>query len=56
MKILMMDVGGSNVKLMVSGSDEVRKFKTGRDFTPGKLVLEMTQATRDWEFLWGSLD
>jgi polyphosphate glucokinase len=36
MKVLMVDVGGTNVKLMASGHEGVRKFKSGRRLTRGK--------------------
>ena len=30
-RILMIDIGGSNVKVMVSGNEVMRKFPSGRD-------------------------
>lgn len=46
----MLDIGGTNVKLMVSGRDEVRKVPSGRELTAEKMVQEVTDATSDWKF------
>jgi polyphosphate glucokinase len=48
-KILVIDVGGSNVKLMVSRFEK-RKFKSGRDLTPREMVAQMKTLLRDWSF------
>jgi polyphosphate glucokinase len=40
MKVLMIDIGGSNVKMMVTGNREMRKFRSGRELT----------AVGDWDF------
>lgn len=37
-RILVIDVGGNNVKFIVSGDAERRKFPSGSDFTPAQLV------------------
>lgn len=50
MKILMADVGGTNVKLMVDGSEEVRKVPSGREFTGKQMVKEVLEATSDWKY------
>src|SRR5882672_4432913 len=50
MKILMIDIGGSNVKLMASGHDEVRKFKSGPKLSPRRLVAKTLKLVRDWKF------
>lgn len=49
-KILMIDVGGTNVKLMVTGSDEVRKVPSGSNFTARQMTREVLGATRDWRY------
>ena len=48
-KILVIDVGGSNVKLMISSAQK-RKFKSGPDLTPRKMVAQMKPLLRDWRF------
>jgi len=46
----MVDVGGSNVKMMVSGSDEMRKFPSGNELTANAMVEGVKAATEEWQF------
>ena len=48
-RILVVDVGGSNVKLMIS-CREKRKFKSGPDLTPREMVAQMKPLLQDWNF------
>jgi len=48
-KILVIDIGGSNVKLMISRTER-RKFKSGRKLTPRALVDQIKPLVADWEF------
>jgi predicted NBD/HSP70 family sugar kinase len=48
-RILVIDVGGSNVKLMVSRAAR-RKFKSGRKLTPRAMVDQIKPLVADWEF------
>src|SRR5438067_5900472 len=50
MKILVIDVGGSHLKLMVSDSDERRKVDSGPDLVPKQLVKQVRELTQDWKF------
>ena len=50
MKVLMIDVGGTNVKLMVSGCDECRQFSSGRGLSPQVMMERIRQQTRDWTY------
>src|SRR5882757_9446520 len=50
MKILMIDVGGTNVKLMASGHEGRRKVPSGRKLTADDMVKEVLNATKDWEY------
>ncbi len=50
MRILMIDVGGTNVKLMVSGHEGRRKVPSGPKLTAKKMVNEVLNATQDWEY------
>jgi polyphosphate glucokinase len=50
MSILVVDVGGNNVKLLVSGASDPRKFPSGRDFSPEELVRNIRAQTADWVF------
>jgi glucose-6-phosphate isomerase len=50
MQVLVIDVGGTHVKLMHSGSTEVRKFDSGDGFTPQKVVAGVKTHTVDWTY------
>ncbi|MDQ3199600.1 MAG: ROK family protein [Verrucomicrobiota bacterium] len=49
-KILVIDVGGSNVKLMISQEEKRRKFPSGPKLTPDEAVAEIKKETKDWDF------
>jgi polyphosphate glucokinase len=38
MKVLVNDIGGTNVKLLATGQDAPRKFPSGPDLTPEQMV------------------
>ena len=48
-KILVVDIGGSNVKLMIS-REEKRKFESGPELTPKSMLTQMEAALEGWEF------
>jgi hypothetical protein len=48
-KILVIDVGGSNVKLMISRTER-RKFKSGGKLTPRAMVNQIKPLVADWQF------
>ena len=48
-RILVIDVGGSNVKLMISRAGK-RKFKSGPDLTPRAMVTQTKPLVSDWKF------
>lgn len=50
MNILVIDIGGSHVKAMLSGSEERRKFDSGRDMTPEKLVDGVRALLGEWTY------
>jgi polyphosphate glucokinase len=50
MKILVLDVGGTNLKLLATGQTEPRKVPTGPEFTPAKLVAAVQEMATDWSF------
>ncbi len=49
-KILVVDIGGSNVKLMISAKEKRRKFASGPKLTPAQAVAEIKKETKDWAF------
>lgn len=48
--ILAIDVGGSHVKCLLSGESTRRKFASGPDLTPQKMVRKVLQIAADWHF------
>ena len=50
MKILVIDVGGTNVKLLASGQRQPRKFPSGPQLTPEQMVEGVLEATKDWDY------
>lgn len=50
MNILVIDIGGTNVKIWTSGEDEKLKFPSGKDLTPDTLIEKVREATADWQF------
>jgi polyphosphate glucokinase len=50
MRILVLDVGGSHVKLKLSDGEEVRKFASGPDMTPVELVQGGHTTAADWQY------
>jgi len=49
-KILVIDVGGSNVKMMISAEEKRRKFPSGPKLGPAEAVAQIKEVTRDWSF------
>jgi polyphosphate glucokinase len=50
-KILAVDVGGSHVKLLLSGGDhEARRFESGPDLGPQEMVERIVALTEDWPY------
>lgn len=50
MNVLVIDVGGSNVKLHCSTEGDVRRFPSGPDLKPDRLVTQVRESTRDWQY------
>ena len=50
MNILVIDIGGTNVKVLASGHEAPRKFPSGRELTPGRMVAGVSAATKDWAY------
>ncbi|MGZ5019359.1 MAG: hypothetical protein ACXWAV_02935, partial [Chthoniobacterales bacterium] len=48
-KVLVIDIGGTNVKLMISRSRK-RKFNSGKKLSPKQLVAQIEECTEDWKF------
>ena len=50
MRILAVDIGGSQIKLLVSDVAEPRKAASGKRFTPVQMVAAVKRLTRDWKY------
>ncbi len=50
MQVLVVDVGGTNVKLMASDASQPRSFDSPPSLTPDLLVSRVRQATADWSY------
>ena len=49
-RILAIDIGGTNVKLLASGEHEPLKIPSGKTMTPGRLVESVLDASKQWKF------
>jgi polyphosphate glucokinase len=50
MRVLAVDVGGRHVKALVQGEAERRRFKSGPDLTPERMVAETLELVDGWDF------
>jgi polyphosphate glucokinase len=48
--VLVVDVGGHNVKILAMGQTEPRKLSSGPKFTPEQMVLGVKELTQDWRY------
>lgn len=49
-KVLVIDVGGTNVKLLATGQNEPRRYPSGPSMTPQKMVRLVKKCVADWRF------
>jgi polyphosphate glucokinase len=50
MKVLMIDIGGSNVKFMNSRGGEMRRLQSGPELSADEMVHGVLAQTSDWEY------
>ena len=50
MKVLVIDVGGNNVKMRVSDDETSRRFKSGPDLTPERVVAGVAETAEGWDY------
>jgi polyphosphate glucokinase len=50
MEVLVIDVGGSSVKLWHSGHQEHRRFESGKELTPERMVESTLQLLEGWSY------
>jgi polyphosphate glucokinase len=50
MKVLVIDVGGTHVKILVKGAKEKREVDSGPTMTARQMVSSVRQLAKDWEY------
>jgi predicted NBD/HSP70 family sugar kinase len=50
MNVLVVDIGGTNVKVLVTGHDEARRFPSGPKMKPIQMVSQVKRITKDWKY------
>lgn len=49
-RVLVVDVGGTSVKILATGQDEHRSFPSGPRLTPRQMVTGVKKLARDWSY------
>jgi polyphosphate glucokinase len=49
-KVLVIDVGGTSVKILASGQTEVRSFRSGPTLTPRRMVAGVKKLAAEWPY------
>jgi polyphosphate glucokinase len=50
MKVLSIDIGGTHVKILLSGETTERKMASGSDYTPSQMVEDVKTLAKGWNF------
>ena len=50
MKVLIIDVGGTHVKVLATGQDRERQFVSGATLTPKRMVSKVRKLVADWKY------
>ncbi len=50
MNVLVVDVGGSNVKILATGQEEPRQFSSGPKLTAERMVSGVRKLAKDWKY------
>ena len=50
MRVLVVDIGGTNVKILATGEKTPRKFPSGPKLTPWKMVAAVKELAGDWKY------
>lgn len=48
--ILVIDIGGTKVKLLATGQTEPRKFSSGPKMTPAAMIAQVQALSKDWSY------
>jgi polyphosphate glucokinase len=50
MRVLAIDVGGTNVKFLANGQSTHRRFPSGPKLTPAQMVAQVQKLAKDWHY------
>jgi polyphosphate glucokinase len=50
MKVLVIDIGGTHVKILATGHDERREFESGPGLTVRQMVSGVKRLAKDWQY------
>jgi polyphosphate glucokinase len=50
MNVLVIDIGGTHVKILTTGQKEPREFESGTKLTPARMVASVRKLTKDWNY------
>jgi polyphosphate glucokinase len=50
MDVLVVDIGGTHVKVLATGQDSEREFASGRTLTPRRMVSQVRKLVADWKY------
>ena len=50
MHVLVVDIGGTHVKILATGQEELREFASGRSLTPQEMVAGVKKLARGWKY------
>src|ERR1039457_3975153 len=49
-RVLVIDVGGTHVKVMATGQREERRIPSGSKMTPTRMVRDVKRLAKDWQY------
>jgi polyphosphate glucokinase len=49
-RVLVIDIGGTKIKILATGETEPRKAPSGKRMTPGRMVEEVKRLVRGWSY------
>jgi polyphosphate glucokinase len=50
LKVLVIDIGGTHVKILASGEKQSREFRSGPKLTSRQMVAGVKKLARDWKY------
>src|SRR5262245_11669437 len=49
-RVLVIDIGGTKLKILATGQTEPRKTPSGKKMTPTDMVAAVKELAKDWEY------